>query len=336
MAFKGLFIGIDRYASPGVNWLTCSGRDAMALHALFTDTLGGDTVLLMDAQATVASIRENFERLAAADPDDVVVIAFSGHGTETHELVAYDTEPFNLEETTIPLTTLGEWCARIPAKRLVIVLDCCFSGGMGAKALQETLPRDIQSVDAKLNQISGQGRVILAASGPTEKAWEIIRLGHSLLTWHLLEALKGPAEIRQGDRLGVLSLLDYVTRRVVDGAQQFGREQHPAVRGTFDGEFTWPVLSPGSIFRAAFPEHGNPVATAEIESLADFGFPPAVVQAWAGEIPALNQLQLDAINDYGILRASMSSPQRQRRPARQCSASWPPCAALSTGAGRFS
>ena len=76
-----------------------------------------------------------------------------GHGTETHGLVTYDTEPFNLANTTIPLTTLGEWCARIPARRLLIILDCCFSGGMGAKALQaEARPRDIQSVDAKLNR----------------------------------------------------------------------------------------------------------------------------------------------------------------------------------------
>ena len=48
MAFKGLFIGIDRYASPGVNWLSCASRDATALHALFTDTLGGETTLLTD------------------------------------------------------------------------------------------------------------------------------------------------------------------------------------------------------------------------------------------------------------------------------------------------
>lgn len=303
MAFKGLFIGIDRYASPGIEWLSCSGRDAMALHALFTDTLGGDTTLLMDEDATLGAIREKFEHLATVDPDDVVVIVFSGHGTETHELVTYDTEPFNLANTTLSLTTLGEWCARIPARRLLIILDCCFSGGMGAKALQaEARPRDIQSVDAKLNEISGTGRIILTASGPTEKAWEVIRLGHSLLTWHLLEALQGPVEIRQGDLLGVLGLLDYVTRRVVDGARLYGHEQHPAVRGTFEGEFTWPVLSPGPIFRTAFPEHANPIATADVQSLVDFGFPPDVVQAWASEIPALNQLQLDAINDYGILR----------------------------------
>ena len=85
MAFKGLFIGIDRYDSPEINWLRCANRDAKALHALFTDTLGGETTLLTDEQATVAAIRQCFEGLAACDPEDVVVIAFSGHGTETHE-----------------------------------------------------------------------------------------------------------------------------------------------------------------------------------------------------------------------------------------------------------
>ncbi len=185
----------------------------------------------------------------------------------------------------------------------MIVLDCCFSGGMGAKALQvEGVPRDIQSVEGKLNQISGEGRVVLTASGPTQKAWESSRLGHGFLTLHLLEALQGPEEIREGDRIGVLRVLDYVVRRVVDAALQIHREQHPAVRGTFDGEFTWPVLSPGAVYRAAFPDRGRPIATAEINSLAAFGFPQPVIDAWAGEIPRLNQLQLDAINEFGILR----------------------------------
>ena len=58
MAFKGLFIGIDRYDSPEINWLSCATHDAKALHSLFTDTLGGETMLLTDEQASVAAIRE--------------------------------------------------------------------------------------------------------------------------------------------------------------------------------------------------------------------------------------------------------------------------------------
>jgi len=302
MAFKGLFIGIDRYASTEISELSCARRDATALHALFMDTFGGAGELLADEKATVPAVQGAFEQLARTAEDDVVVVAFSGHGTTTHELVAHDSDPYNLAATTISLTTLGEWCARIPARRLLIVLDCCFSGGMGAKALEvEGVARDIQSVEGKLNQISGHGRVILTASGPTERAWESPRVGHGFLTLHLLEGLRGPEEIREGDRIGVLRLLDYVVRRVADAARQIRREQTPTVRGTFDGEFTWPVFAPGEISHAAFPEMA-PVATFDIASLSNFGFPQAIIEAWAGGIPRLNQLQLDAINGYGLLR----------------------------------
>jgi helicase len=56
MAFKGLFIGIDRYSSPEINWLSCARRDATALHALFTDMLAGETALLTDGDATTAAM----------------------------------------------------------------------------------------------------------------------------------------------------------------------------------------------------------------------------------------------------------------------------------------
>jgi hypothetical protein len=34
-------------------------------------------------------------------------------------------------------------------------------------------------------------------------------------------------------------------------------------------------------------QRGRPIATAEINSLAAFGFPQAVLDAWAGDIPRL-------------------------------------------------
>src|SRR5450755_701782 len=61
-------------------------------------------------------------------------------------------------------------------------------------------------------------------------------------------------------------------------------------------------MMPGPTYRAAFPEYGDPVAAADIASLVAFGFPQAVIDAWAGDIPTLNQLQLEAINEYGVLR----------------------------------
>jgi helicase len=39
----------------------------------------------------------------------------------------------------------------------------------------------------------------------------------------------------------------------------------------------------------------------DVNSLATVGFPQALIQAWAGAIPTLNALQVEAINDFGIL-----------------------------------
>jgi len=52
------------------------------------DTFGGAGTLLTDAEATVSAIGAAFDQLQQSQPDGVMVIAFSGHGTETHELVA--------------------------------------------------------------------------------------------------------------------------------------------------------------------------------------------------------------------------------------------------------
>src|SRR5262249_39533765 len=136
MAFHGVFIGIDRYASRAVNWLNCARRDAVALEALFADTVGGTTVLVADARAPPARIASEFERLAACGEDDTVVIAFSGHGSETHELITYDADTSDLGSTAIPLDELTSWFSMIRAHRAVLLLDCCFSGGAGAKVLK--------------------------------------------------------------------------------------------------------------------------------------------------------------------------------------------------------
>ena len=61
MASYGVFIGIDRYGSTAINWLSCARRDAVALEALFGDTLGGTTVLVTDEEATRARIAAEFE-----------------------------------------------------------------------------------------------------------------------------------------------------------------------------------------------------------------------------------------------------------------------------------
>ena len=76
-----------------------------------------------------------------------------------------------------------------------------------------------------------------------------------------------------------------MTRRVIDAAQQFGHAQNPTLRGTIEGELTWPVFVAGARYRAAFPERIDAGATADVGSLAAFGFPAALITAWAERDP---------------------------------------------------
>jgi replicative superfamily II helicase len=304
MALHGLFIGIDRFASPRIDWLTCARRDAVALHSLFTDTFGPGGVLLDDEKATRAAIRAWFQRMESCSPDDVVVITFSGHGSTTHELMTYDADPRDLVNTAIPLALLAEWFSRIPARRLLCILDCCFSGEMGAKVfVAEATPRLAESGENLLDQISGRGRLVLTAATATQRAWEAGRYRHGLLSYHLIQALLGAEEVVDAGKIPVFRLLEYVSRRVTDDARNgFGKDQHPTVRGQLDGELTWPLFTPGEAYRAVFPAKCVQPVTADVASLEPHGFPPDLLAAWAGSIPSLNQLQLDAINQFGLLR----------------------------------
>ncbi len=303
MIFKGLFIGIDRYKYVYIPWLSCAKNDAVAMHAVFTDTLGGETKLLFDQQATRVEIEKELQELAQCDEDDVVLIYFSGHGTDTHELVTYDTDINDLNNTTIPLEILSEWLSKIPAKRLLCVLDCCFSGGAGAKVFQTGLrSKALKSTDDLIKQLSGDNRLIFTACLGTEKAWESQKLGHGFLTYYLIDALINAEEVRESGKTRVFKIFDYVSKKVKDAASAIGKTQTPTLTGRIEGELTWPIFQAGPLYKIAFPDLAIQDVSKDVKSLSVYGFSPDMIDAWAGTVKDLNQLQLDAVNDFGLLR----------------------------------
>ena len=86
MSFKGLFIGIDRYASPGVNWLSCARRDAAALHGLFANSIG-ITAVSSRIRASMASCHPGarFDGSAVAACEEVFRSILEGLGTRHEE-----------------------------------------------------------------------------------------------------------------------------------------------------------------------------------------------------------------------------------------------------------
>jgi helicase len=301
---RGCFIGVDHYADPSIAELSSASRDAHALHALFSDNLAGSFQLLCDEAATTGAVTAAFKALLESDPDDIVIVSFSGHGTSTHDLVTHDADVNDLGASCISLDALTELLSRVPARQLVCILDCCFSGGAGAKVLNSPRrPRSagLHSVASQLDGLSGAGRLILTASAADEPAWEDGRLGHGLLTYALLEGLQGAESVRRGDRVPIYGLLSFVVEQVRSGAATHGARQTATLRGQMDGEITWPVFSKGALYQERFPECGSVSVTGEVESLEACGFPAPLLSVWGEHVPSLNQLQVAALNDYRLL-----------------------------------
>jgi helicase len=301
--FKGLFIGVNRYTPP-VNRLTCAVADAVALSTLFEDTLAGDVRCLTDGDATRARLEAEFAELRHAAEDDVVIVSFSGHGTDDHRVVPFDVDVGDIEASCISLEQLADWLDAIPSRHLLVFLDCCFSGGFGgARVFSQTTARSMAEDRTSVIALArGAGRVVFTASGSGEPAWETAATGHGLFTHHLLNALRGEAGEPIDGRLSLLRIADYVTARVMDEAQLLHEVQTPTLYGSVEGAPTLPVLVPGSRYAAAFPERVRVPVTSNWESLVAIGFPAELVAKWSAAMPAgLNQLQQDAINRFGVL-----------------------------------
>jgi helicase len=302
MALKSLFIGVDRYESPLISNLSCSVRDAQALHGLLGDSFGAaESTLLSNEEATRTAILAALLDLQRASPEDVVVISFSGHGSDSHHLITHDADPLRLDETAIHLDSLTDLFARIPAKNVLLLLDCCFAGGAGAKVFHAPIAaKSPASAAAMLDKISGRGRIIFTAATAEQEAIEDRRRGHGLFTFFVIEALRGAPEVVRGAQVPLLALFDFVTRSVVQAARQIRHEQEPTLKGAIEGNLALPVLTPGALFKSFFPDYGPVTVGPNIDDLAGYGFPAGLLERLQESIPSLNELQQDAINKAGL------------------------------------
>lgn len=296
MSLKAIFIGINRYAHRDINDLSGAKWDAIALHALFSDSIPDlQAHSLIDDGATLAAVREALScALREAAVDDQVVISFSGHGSRDHRLVLHDSEPGN-QGSMLAMAELGELFRASPAKSVLLVLDCCFSGEAPARVLDQT-PAARSELDYR-QLFVGAGRVLIAASSPTEPAWEHGGKGHGLLTKAIMDVLteaRGPVDV------GVA--MDRVMATVRAEAERIGQSQTPFLINYVEGGLTLPALRAGARYALAFPERSGLSVSSAVRDLITLGIDREAVEAWAERFPAgLNELQLSAINDHRVL-----------------------------------
>ncbi len=204
----------------------------------------GNVRFLSNEQATRTAMRTALAELVKrTDADSTVFFYISSHGGRIENgdyageyLLPVDVENTSdrkLAETAISGDEFSEAISAIPARKLVVVFDCCHAAGIGqikAVGAPELKTGLSESYYDRLKM--GRGRVILASSRSTEYSYVLPGASNSLFTQHFLAGMRG--DIASDDGLiRVFDLFEYVQPRVTGDYSQ----QHPVFKAEVESNF---------------------------------------------------------------------------------------------------
>jgi hypothetical protein len=312
-----LLIATAAYGDPAFRRLRAPGHDVEAL----TGVLGDPAIGGMDVRALVNQpgqvVEEEIEGFFGdRKPDDLLVLYLSCHGVKDQDgrlyFAATDTKLQRLAASGISSTFVNEQMANSRSKRVVLLLDCCYSGAFA----RGFAPRGGEGVELK-ERFQGRGRVVITASSAMEYAFEAGQLTAdsaqpSVFTSAVVQGLATGEADRDGDgRISVDELYDFVFDRV----RQATPNQRPGIFADVQG----------ALYIAQ-----NPNPSAQVERLALTLGPPLVQGGRTG------RLVVTASNDGTTtldlaLRAQVpeAAVEGQVEPARLVlepgTARWPRC-----------
>ncbi len=236
-----LSVGINKYRDQALA-LKYAAADATALSAALSKPGGRlfkggvEHKVLLDEKAGRKGVRDGFKWLIEnTRAADVAVVYLAGHGEtvgDEYYFVPQDlafTSLDALKAGGISQTELQDLIRRVPARKLVVLLDTCKSGavslGFATRGLAEKKALSV------LGQASGI--YLVAASTSRQLALEDKDLGHGLFTWSLLRGLEGKADIDGDKAVTVRELVTFLEAEVARVSKStFGQEQFPVTHGT--------------------------------------------------------------------------------------------------------
>jgi hypothetical protein len=200
-------------------------------------------------QPTKENFRKAFEEIGRkAKPDDIVVIFLAGHGvsfgsgTDTYFYLtkeagsaSNDDLKKNYKTVAISSTELSDWLTQtewtpgekgIKALKQVMILDTCASGTVAAAL---TAKRDLSGDQVRAIEFlkDKTGTFVLMGSTADAPSYEASQFSQGLLTYSLLQAMKGAS--LDNERVDVRKLFSYAETNVPKMAANIGGIQRPIV-----------------------------------------------------------------------------------------------------------
>jgi outer membrane protein assembly factor BamB len=222
---RALIIATGRYEDAGLSRLRSPSRDVADVAAVLEDPdIGGYRVnALLDKPAPL--LLEEIEGFfSAGKPRDLLVLYLSCHGVKDPAgqlyFAAKTTKLDRLASTGISAEFVYRLVDRCRSRRVVVLLDCCYSGAY----LRDHRPRAPER--AGIGELEGRGRAVITSCTALEYSFEIDtgqvsgQAAPSVFTAAIVEGLRTGAADEDADGLVTVDdLYRYVWQRV--------REQTP-------------------------------------------------------------------------------------------------------------
>ncbi|MDM8564313.1 caspase family protein [Candidatus Halobeggiatoa sp. HSG11] len=246
-----LIVGINDYHDTRIENLSkVVQKDAKDIHDLLINpnycSYNPDNVqILLNEETTKSRITEAFDKLAQnCDKDSTVFFYISSHGGRIKSgdyageyLLPVDTAVINSNEivadSAISNIEFTELLRKIQVRKMVVVFDCCHSGGIGQ-------PKDMNALIFKSGFSEryydglqkGIGRVILSSSKNDESSYILPGDANSLFTKHLLAGLQGGISSEDG-LIRIFDVFEYLQPKVTCEHPN----QHPIFKGELEENF---------------------------------------------------------------------------------------------------
>lgn len=196
--------------------------------------------------ATRGNLEAAFEWLKQAKPTDILVVYLAGHGITwggaegDYYYLLRDASSMELkdkvvrEQVAVSSRELTEWIKAVPALKQAFILDTCASGQaiVGLTASRAVSASQTRSLERMKDRT---GMFMLAGSAADAVSYETSEYGQGLLTYSLLEGMKGPGLGIDG-LVDVQKLFSHAIDRVPQLAGDLGGIQQPRLSVPRGGE----------------------------------------------------------------------------------------------------
>lgn len=197
---KALVIAISEYDN--LNNLSFCANDGLAVHKLLSSQnyhIPEHCKLIgrVESQVLRETIIDFFSDPSVA-PDDTLLFYYSGHGVPDSDGDVYiSTSQIDVHSPYrrgFSFYELAKMMRRSISKKIVAILDCCYSGSAGvSKGSQYDAAKlgNVAIVNGSNILTEGEGVCLLASSQAGEEAFALKEQNHSIFTYYLLEGLRG-------------------------------------------------------------------------------------------------------------------------------------------------